>query len=158
MASVSPATRYRPITSDALDRRALVNRLNLTTPLGHLIARLGRASIKPGPHHLTLAEGYRLKFPIAGAFTVGNVIISAHRFDDLEANHPGVLGHEDRHAWQYFYLGLLFLPTYALASIYSWLRYRDLAVGNIFERKAGLISGRYVAPGYLRGRRPNRTS
>lgn len=40
---MSPATRYRPRTEDAFRRRALVNTLNLTTPLGLAVARLGRA-------------------------------------------------------------------------------------------------------------------
>ncbi|SMO66497.1 hypothetical protein SAMN06266982_11125 [Propioniciclava tarda] len=144
MDAVSPATRHRPTSPDAVRRRALVNRLNLTTGFGLLVARLGRARRRPGPEGLILAEGYRLKFPIAGAFTVGNVVLTARTFDELEASSPGVLGHESRHAWQYYRLGLAFFPLYGAAAAWSWLRFRDPAIGNVFEKQAGLVSGSYV--------------
>ena len=155
MASVSPATRYRPISEDAYRRRALRNRLNLTTPLGLAVARLGRASVSVGPHGLLLGEGYRLRLPVAGAFTIGNVVTTAHTFAELETASPGVLGHESEHAWQYARLGLGFFPLYAAAASGSWLRYGDPAVGNVFERRAGLVSGSYLASGlHAPARRP----
>jgi hypothetical protein len=147
MASVSPATRYRPITEGAYRRRARVNRLNLTTPLGLAVARLGLATVAPGPDGLLLAEGYRPRLPKAGAFTIGNVVTTAHTFAELEAASPGVLGHESEHAWQYARLGLGFFPLYAAAASGSWLRYGDPAVGNVFEQRAGLVSGSYLASG-----------
>lgn len=150
---MSPATRYRPISQDALRRRALVNTLNLTTPLGLAIARLGRARLRRGPDGLWLGEGYRLRLPVAGAFTVGNVVTTKHTFDELEAWEPHVLGHESRHASQYERLGLLFLPAYAGASVWSWLRYGDPAVGNVFEQGAGLITGNYLVSGFMPQRR-----
>lgn len=146
---MSPATRYRPHTEGAFRRRALINALNLTTPLGLAVARLGRARLARGPEGLWLGEGYRLRFPVAGAFTVGNVVTTARTFAALEASAPGVLGHESRHAWQYYRLGLLFLPAYAAAASWSWLRYGHPAVGNVFEQKAGLVSGSYVASGFV---------
>ena len=42
-------------------------------------------------------------FPVAGAFTVGSVIISKHDHDWLEAR-PRLLQHEDRHCTQYAFL------------------------------------------------------
>ena len=63
---------------------------------------------------------------------------------DLELRHPGTMAHEAAHAWQYFaFLGLPFLPLYALASAWSWLRTGDPASRNPFERGAGLVRGGY---------------
>ena len=52
-------------------------------PLGLAIAKLGRATIRRGPRGLFLCEGYKLKFPIAGAFTVGNVITTGSTWDEM---------------------------------------------------------------------------
>lgn len=144
MGAVSPATRHRPPRPRALRRRRLVNRLNLTTALGLAIARLGRAEVREGPDGLLLAEGYRLPLPIAGAFTIGNVVTTPTTFAGLEEATPGVLAHESRHAWQYYRLGLAFFPVYAAAASWSWARYGDPAVGNAFERHAGLVTGGYL--------------
>ena len=120
------------------------NLINLSTPLGLLIAAIGSARRRPGPSGLTLAEGYRVPFPPAGAFTVGNVVISPLRFATLTARQPEVMEHEDVHAWQYFWCGgLPFLPLYLLAAGWSWLRTGDPASRNLFERAAGLARGGY---------------
>lgn len=125
--------------------RRVGNLVNLATPLGLLIATVGRARRRPGPHGLTLAEGYRIRFPPAGAFTVGNVVISPQTFAALTARHPEVMEHEDVHAWQYLWCGgLPFLPLYALAAGWSWLRTGDTASANPFERGAGLRRGGYT--------------
>ena len=49
--------------------RLLGNMVNLTTPIGLLVAVIGGARIKRGPRGLFVGEGYRLKFPVASAFT-----------------------------------------------------------------------------------------
>ena len=92
-----------------------------------------------------MAENYRLGSPPAGAFTLGSVVLVPRTsLADLEARRPGTTTHEDRHAWQYFWcLGLPFLPLYAVASAWSWLRRGDPASGNWFERNAGLAIGGY---------------
>lgn len=125
--------------------RRLANRVNLATPLGLAIARAGGAALRPGPRGLLLAEGYRWPFPVAGAFTIGNVVLSRHRLADLEQWCPGVLRHEDEHAWQWAAcLGLPFLPLYAAASALSWVASGDRAAYNPFERAAGLALGGYA--------------
>ncbi len=126
--------------------RAAGNALNLSTPLGLLIATSGRATLRWGPDALVVAEGYRLPLPKAGAFTVGNVVVVPHGpLAGVELQHPGTLAHEARHSWQYFWcLGLPFLPLYALASGWSWLRTGDPWSRNGFERDAGLVRGGYV--------------
>ena len=124
--------------------RRLGNLVNLSTPLGLVVARLGRASVRPGPRGLLLADGYRLPFPVAGAFTVGNVLITPGRWSELEARRPDLLGHEEAHSWQWFWCaGLPFLPTYSACLGWSVLRTGDLAAGNPFERRAGLRHGGY---------------
>lgn len=124
--------------------RRILNLLNLSTPLGLLIARLGRAELRAVPGGLILAERYRFRFPSASAFTVGNVLITAHRWDDLLLVNPQLLRHEARHSWQYVVCGgLAFLPLYGLAMAWSWLRGRDRFSHNVFERHAGLSDGGY---------------
>lgn len=121
------------------------NLLNGSTALGLLACRVGRARRRAGPRGLILAEGYRLRFPRAGAFTVGNVVLTASDFESLQRGNGELLDHEDAHAWQWFYCGgLPFLPLYAVASAWSWLRRGDVASGNWFERGAGLARGSYL--------------
>jgi len=102
--------------------RQLVNLLNLSTPLGALVAVLGGARLRPGPDGLILAEGYRARFPGAGAraVTIGNVVLLRMHVRTATAR-PGLLAHESRHASQYaLWLGLFgFLPAYLLASAWS---------------------------------------
>ncbi|MGC3953360.1 MAG: hypothetical protein QM804_03735 [Propionicimonas sp.] len=121
------------------------NLINLSTPLGLLVAAIGRGRLRWGPRALLFAEHYRYNFPRAGAFTVGNVILTRQTMAELEANHPGTLDHEDAHAWQYSWLlGLPFLPAYLVCSGWSWLRTGDPASRNFFERQAGLVRGGYL--------------
>lgn len=131
----------------AVDMRArlrqVANLVNLSTPLGLLVARVGGAATRAGPDGLVLAAPYQLPVPPAAAFTVGNVVL--HR--GVTTLTPPLLRHEARHATQWAWcLGLPFLPLYLLASAWSWLRTGDPATGNIFERRAGLADGGYGAP------------
>ena len=123
--------------------RQVANWLNLSTPLGLLVARLGRARTEDGPDGLVLARGYRLRVPTAPAFTVGNVVLI--RVDDTAlARRPRLLVHESRHATQYaFCLGPLMIPLYGLAAAWSWLRVGHPATYNVFEQRAGLADGGY---------------
>ncbi len=125
--------------------RRVGNLINLSTPVGLAIALLAKAKLRPGPRGLILAEHYRFAFPVAGAFTVGNVVLTRSSFAELTVRFPQVLDHEDAHAWQYLLcLGLPFLPAYLAGSAWSWLRTGDLAAQNPFERHAGLHRGGYA--------------
>ncbi|MFP5416414.1 MAG: hypothetical protein ACLGHZ_05995 [Actinomycetes bacterium] len=126
--------------------RHALNWLNLTTPLGLAVARLGGARIRRTPARLFAAEGYRPRFPAAGAFTIGDVVITATDIDSLERRTPGVLGHERTHAAQYAVAGVWFLPAYLAGSAWSLLRAGDPATRNPLERHAGLVTGGYVHP------------
>ncbi|MFC7850239.1 hypothetical protein ACFUTU_17350 [Arthrobacter sp. NPDC057388] len=124
--------------------RQLANVLNASTPLGLALARLAGTRIFHGPRGLIVATGYRWRLPLAGAFTVGNVVIFR---SDADAALTGrvLLGHEERHSTQYAWCqGLPFLLFYFAAAAWSALRYGDPASGNPFERHAGLEAGGYV--------------
>lgn len=124
--------------------RAVGNGINLTTPLGLGIALAGRARVRRGPRGLVLCDGYRLGFPIAGAFTVGNVITTSSTWEQKLTEYPGLLQHEERHSWQYAYcLGVPFFFAYTACMGWSMLRTGDRAAANFFETSAGLELGGY---------------
>ncbi|MFI6482681.1 hypothetical protein ACIBH1_32430 [Nonomuraea sp. NPDC050663] len=119
--------------------RRVLNVVNLSTPLGLLIAKVGGASPMPGPHGLILAFGYRYGFPIAGAFTVGNVVVTKH--SELSER---LITHENRHASQWACcIGLPMLPLYLVAMAASVVICGDQASYNPFERLANLDDGGY---------------
>ncbi|MFV0285904.1 MAG: hypothetical protein ACK5IM_05860 [Demequina sp.] len=131
--------------STGVRAKSLLNAFNLSTPFGLLIAHLGRAEVRFGGAGLWLAERYRLSFPVASAFTVGNVILTPGTFAALGED---VLAHEKAHTWQYMRWGWMFGPAYLLAMAWSWLLTGDRAARNHFERAAGLAQGGYTdAPG-----------
>lgn len=114
----------------------VVNALNLTTPAGWLLAR--GAGCKPQHRgDYWEAPGYVKRFPLAGAFTIGCVVISREPLPE------SVWQHEISHMRQYAVLGLVFLPAYAAAATWSWLRTGDWWSRNVFERRAGLLAGGY---------------
>lgn len=121
--------------------RGAANWINLSTPFGLLVAKIGRATTTKGPRDLHLAHGYRINFPRAGAFTVGSVIITSGPAANLTGD---LLAHEERHATQWAICGgLPFLPLYLLAAAWSQFRSGNLATANVFERRAGLAAGSY---------------
>ncbi|MEU8227028.1 hypothetical protein [Kribbella sp. NPDC048915] len=118
------------------------NLLNLSTATGLLVGLLGRARFSRGPRGLVFANGYRIRFPVAGAFTIGNVVLSKH--DRSYFDNPALVRHEERHSWQYFWLiGLPMLPLYVVGVVMSFLLTGDPASRNPFERLADLSDGGY---------------
>ena len=127
--------------------RTAVNWINLSTPLGLLVARVGGATLVRRGRGTWLASDYRYRFPVAGAFTIGSVIVSRHDSDWLHRR-PALLRHEDRHCTQYaFCFGPVMLPLYFLAAAVSYLVAGDPATRNPFERGAGLVDGGYARDG-----------
>lgn len=114
----------------------VANTLNLTTPVGLGIATLSGCRIGRRDE-CWAAIGYRWQFPVAGAFTVGSVIISRRALDDK------VWAHELAHVRQYAFLGPVFWPAYAAALMWSYVRTGDWWSRNVFERRAGLRAGGY---------------
>lgn len=124
--------------------RQLANVVNLSTPLGLMVAVASRTTVSRGPRGLLIAAGYGWKLPHAGAFTLGNVILyrAPH---GVAGSNPVLLGHEERHSTQYAYcLGLPFLAFYGIAAGWSMLRSGNPALNNFFERQAGLAAGGYI--------------
>lgn len=117
----------------------MLNAVNLTTPLGLAVGRVGGARFARGPDGLLVGSGYRLGFPIARAFTLGNAVVARAPL----SGDSRLLTHEARHATQYAYLGLLLLPAYGVAALWSRARTGDWASANVFERRAGLADGGY---------------
>jgi hypothetical protein len=106
--------------------RAVLNWVNLSTPLGLLVARLGGATITPAER--------------------GSVIVSKHDVEHVAAR-PALLRHEDRHCTQYaVVLGVAMLPLYAVSAGVSWVVAGDLSSYNPFERLADLAEGSYPPP------------
>jgi hypothetical protein len=119
--------------------RRAANYANLATPLGLLISIIGGATRTPGPNGLILAFGYRYRFPIAGAFTVGNVVMTW--WDSLPDR---LILHEGRHATQWAWcVGLPMLPLYLLSMLMSVMVCGNQASYNFFERLADLEDGGY---------------
>lgn len=126
--------------------RTVLNWLNLSTPLGLLIAWIGGATVQRRGRGTYLASGYRWHFPKAGAFTIGSVILSRHDVDWL-GERPLLLQHEDRHCTQYaFLVGTPMLPLYFLAVLFSYAVAGDHSSYNPFERLASLSDGGYRPP------------
>ncbi|MDE9367537.1 hypothetical protein PZ938_18110 [Luteipulveratus sp. YIM 133132] len=125
--------------------RSALNWANGSTLFGLAVAALGHSRVRQGPRGLWLADRYAYGFPIAGAFTVGNVLITRHDWTVRVEQYPDLLAHEERHSWQYVWCGgLPFIPLYLAAMGWSALRTGDRAARNLFERHAGLASGGYV--------------
>ena len=127
--------------------RQVANLINLSTPLGLVLALTGRARFARGPHGVIVAHGYRSPIPAprAGAVTVGDVVLL--RLDEEQlARLPNLLDHEARHStqWACFLGPIGFLPAYMLASAWSWWHSGDFAVRNLFEMRAGLVDGGYA--------------
>ena len=136
MTPTSPSPRAESI-------RAAANAVNLSTTTGILLAALTRTPVEKGPQGLLLGTNYRPRLPLAGAFTVGNIIF--YRADRAFIDsRPDLLAHESAHATQYAWcLGLPFLPMYFACAAYSWWRTGDPGSRNFFERNAGLTLGGY---------------
>ncbi len=127
--------------------RRVWNMVNLSTPLGLLVAAATRTKVVRGPEGLILGFGYRPRLPKAGAFTVGNVVLFRAGIAEVAAR-PRLLAHESRHATQWAQcLGLPFLPAYLVAAGWSVLRSGHPALHNPFEVRAGLADGGYRSPG-----------
>ncbi|MFT4188758.1 MAG: hypothetical protein QM621_09275 [Aeromicrobium sp.] len=126
--------------------RTVVNWVNLSTPLGLLVAWAGGATIVKRGRGTYVAGGYRWRFPVASAFTVGSVIVSTRETERL-IGRERLLRHEDRHVTQYAWcVGPVMLLLYVLCAGYSYVVAGDHSSYNPFERLAGLAEGGYPEP------------
>ncbi|GLZ03032.1 hypothetical protein Acsp03_04990 [Actinomadura sp. NBRC 104412] len=130
--------------------RQVVNVVNLSTPLGLLLAAVatrpepGGARLLRGPDGLLVTGGYRLPLPAAPVFTVGNVILARREARTL-LERPRLLRHEARHSTQYAWcLGVVMIPLYLVCAGVSLVLCGDYSSYNPFERLAGLADGGYT--------------
>ncbi len=128
------------------DPVSLLNLVNLTTPCGWAFARAAGCDVRRRGTGWE-ATGYRWRFPRAGAFTLGCVVISRTTLPERVWNHERV------HMRQYALLGPVFWPAYVLAAAYSVWRTGDWWSRNVFERRAGLVAGGYRENPVRRGAR-----
>jgi RHS repeat-associated protein len=100
--------------------------------------------------HLTVVcEGGVLSdHSFSGAsFTTGNTVNVPTRYQDFWlAHHDELIEHESNHSTQWAFLGLSFIPLYAIAN-------RNGGCDNIFEQDAGLREGQYKCGGSALGTR-----
>ena len=138
--------------------KRVLNAVNGSTALGLAVGALGGARFARGPRGLVLGTGYRHRFPHAAAFTIGNVVLTRHP-DSWWEGRELLLGHEERHSWQYVaLLGLPMLPAYGVAALWSLLRGGDHSTHNVFETRAGLAAGGYPLVSRRQRRRRGRTA
>jgi hypothetical protein len=138
--------------------KEVLNAVNGSTLLGVAVAAVGKAQVSRGPRGLLLATGYAYRFPLGRAFTVGNVVLTRQDLGWWEGRER-VLLHEERHSWQYAVtLGLPFLPLYAAALGWSYLRGGDWWSHNIFETHAGLADAGYPPVSRRQQQRLGRTA
>ncbi len=129
--------------------RSVANWINLSTPIGLVLARSAADGSRRTRSGLWLAHGYRLPVPAARAFTVGSVVLLRESLPRAGVDPVGsvprpLLDHEERHVTQYALLGGVLMPVlYLGASGWSWLRTGDFASRNVFEQRAGLVDGGY---------------
>jgi hypothetical protein len=131
--------------------RQVANLVNLSTPAGWAVARVGGARLRRGRDGLAVGHGYGLAVPPAPAFTLGNVVLLRQEVptgaDPIGSVPVALLRHEERHASQYAWCGGILMPVlYLGAAGWSWLRTGDFFSRNLFERRAGLADGGYREP------------
>jgi hypothetical protein len=120
-------------------KRHRINSLNLSTFLGLTIAHFLGGKVFQLDNLMYINYGRKGKYQKAGAITIGDVILAKKRLSD------NVIKHEEVHAQQFAkFGGLVFLALYLFASIKSFIIYRNVWQGNIYEIQAGLEDGEYI--------------
>jgi hypothetical protein len=132
-------------------KRRILNKINLSTYLGLLIAKIFGGQTVKLDNGLYMNYGRKGKYQKADVVTVGDVFLVKFDKDCIHCQQrnlyilsDNLLRHETKHSEQYAILGLFFIPLYILASIKSYIIYRNFWQGNIFEIRAGLEDGNYI--------------
>ena len=134
------------------DKRHKLNNINLSTFLGLLISKIIGGTTIQLDNKLYMNYGRKGKYKKAEVITIGDVLLV--KFDkncihckqkDLYKLSPNLLRHELKHSEQFAkFGGIVFLALYLLASIKSFIIYRNHWQGNIYEIQAGLEDGNYI--------------
>lgn len=134
------------------EKRHRLNRLNLSTPLGLLIAKIIGGTTIHYKNKIYINYGRKGKYIKANAITIGDVILAkkAKGCKLCESGNPhdlsnAILRHELKHSEQFAkFGGIIFLALYLFASIKSYIIYKNVWQGNIYEIQAGLEDGGYI--------------
>ena len=134
------------------DKRHKLNNINLSTFLGLLISKIIGGTTIQLDNKLYMNYGRKGKYSKAEVITIGDVLLV--KFDkncihcqqkDLYKLFPSLLRHELKHSEQFAkFGGIIFLALYLIASIKSFIIYRNVWQGNIYEIQAGLKDGGYI--------------
>ena len=133
-------------------KRHILNKINLSTYLGLFFAKIFGGPTIQLDNKLYMNYGRKGKYKKAEVITIGDVLLVTFNQDclhcqqrDLYKLSPKLLSHELKHSEQYAkFAGIFFLALYLLASIKSYITYRNIWQGNIFEIQAGLEDGNYL--------------
>jgi hypothetical protein len=134
------------------DKRHVLNNFNLSTFLGLLIAKIIGGTTIQLDNNIYINYGRKGKYLKAWAITIGDVVL-AKKDKNCEKCKSGkphdlsqrILRHELKHSEQFAkFGGVIFLALYLFASIKSFIIYKNVWQGNIYEIQAGLEDGGYV--------------
>lgn len=134
------------------DKRHKLNNINLSTFLGLLISKIIGGTTIQYLNGIYINYGRKGKYLKARAITIGDVILVKQekgcKLCELGKPHDlsnAILRHELKHSEQFAkFGGIIFLALYLLASIKSFIIYRNVWQGNIYEIQAGLKDGGYI--------------
>ena len=133
-------------------KRHILNKINSSTYLGLFIAKIFGGQIVQLENGIYMNYGRKGKYKKAEVITVGDVFLVKFDRDcihcqqkDIYLLSDNLLRHELKHSEQYAkFGGIIFLALYLFASIKSFIVYRNIWQGNIFEIQAGLEDGNYI--------------
>jgi hypothetical protein len=134
------------------DKRHVLNTFNLSTFLGLLIAKIIGGTTIQLDNNIYINYGRKGKYLKAKAVCIGDVLLvkQLKGCKLCEAGNPHdlsneLLRHELKHSEQFAkFGGLVFLALYLFASIKSFIIYKNVWQGNIYEIQAGLEDGGYI--------------
>jgi hypothetical protein len=134
------------------DKRHILNNFNLSTFLGLLIAKIIGGTTIQLDNHIYINYGRKGKYLKAWAITIGDVVLAKKdkNCDKCKSGKPHdlsdrILRHELKHSEQFAnFGGVIFLALYLFASIKSFIIYKNVWQGNIYEIQAGLQDGGYI--------------
>jgi hypothetical protein len=133
-------------------KRHILNNLNLSTFLGLLISKIIGGTTIQLDNLIYINYGRKGKYKKAWAITIGDVVLAKQdrNCKECKSGTPHdladrILRHELKHSEQFAkFGGIIFLALYLFASIKSFIIYRNIWQGNIYEIQAGLEDGGYI--------------
>jgi hypothetical protein len=134
------------------DKRHILNNFNLSTFLGLLITKIIGGTTIQLDNHIYINYGRKGKYNKAWAITIGDVVLAKKEknCEQCKLGHAyylpnRILRHELKHSEQFAkFGGVIFLALYLFASIKSFIIYKNVWQGNIYEIQAGLEDGGYI--------------